>query len=173
MMVARLQIILDSVSQAYLTETLTQQSFWVAMLFHLARLEEKRCSKVLAKFTHEPKRSLRVNTSTAAPVRQSALRSHTSPLTSVLLLEAWQQNANGSKRDTYWHIFFFRLAPSLYRVICVCRAQAYIRNHTQRTELPRTPNVLRLHRGEWACLDVDDWRAVWPNIPAVPAHRWD
>lgn len=84
------QMILDSVSQAYLTETLTEQSFCVAMMLHLSLLEEKRCRKVLAKFTHELKR--RVKTSAAAPERQSALRSQTSPLT--LYYWNWKHDDN-------------------------------------------------------------------------------
>lgn len=100
--------------------------------FHLACQNKKRCRKVLAKFTHELKTLLCVNTRATDPVRQSASRSQTSRLTSTILLKSAERCLNRMKDDGDCHIFFLRACILSY-------VRVYIRKHAQRPR-PRAFN---------------------------------
>lgn len=125
----------DSDSRAYLKETLTEQSFCVAMLcaaFSPRSSKWEAMRKVLAKFTHELKTPLCFNTRATDPVRQSALRSQTSRLSSTILLKSAERCINRTKDDGDWHIFFLRACILSY-------VRVYIRKHAQRLR-PRAFN---------------------------------
>ncbi len=123
----------DSDSRAYLKETLTQQSFCVAMLCDAVSPRPSKweaISKVLTKFTRELKTPLCVNTRATDPVRQSALRSQTSRLSSTA--KSAERGINWTNYDGDWHIFFLRACILSY-------VRLYIRQHGQRLR-PRAFN---------------------------------
>lgn len=156
-------------SRAYLKETLTQQSFCVAML---CAAVSPRPSKWEAMSRSSRKVQLKtlwcVNTHATEPVRQSALRSQTSRLTSITLLKSAPRCRNRMKHDGDWHIFFLRA--------CIL---SYVREVLLRTS-ETTHSVCALARSmcraqlreAWACPYADDWHASRPHIAALPAYMW-
>lgn len=110
--------------------------------FHLARQNEKWCRQVLAKFTDELKTLLCVNTRATAPVRQSVLRSQTSPFTSVILMKSAQRCINRMKHEGDWHIFFFRAC-----ILSYVRVALEFTSETTQRLCARSFNVQRLGVG--------------------------
>jgi len=131
----------DSDRQAYLKETLTEQSFCVAMLcVVVSPPPSKREVMPQSSRKVELKTLVCVKTRATAPVRQSALRSQTSPFTSVILTKSAQRCINRMIREEHWHIFFFRACILSY--VRVALELTNIRNLTQRL-CPRAFNVQR------------------------------
>lgn len=117
--------------QAYLKETLTEQSFCVAMLCVVVSPRPSK-REVMPQSSREVelKTLLCVKTRATAPVRQSALRSQTSPFTSVILTKSAQRCINRMIHEEHWHICFFWACILSY--VRVALELPYIRNLTQR-----------------------------------------
>lgn len=100
----------DSDSRAYLKETLTEQSFCVAMLCAAVspRPSKWEVMPPSSRKVYGLKTLLCVNARATAPVRQSALRSQTSPFTSVILMKSALRCIYRMKHEGDLHLFFFR-----------------------------------------------------------------
>lgn len=131
----------DSDRQAYLKETLTEQSFCVAMLcVVVSPRPSKREVMPQSSRKVEQKTLMCVKTRATAPVRQSALRRQTSPFTSLILTKSPQRCIHRIIHEEHWHSFLFRACILSY--VQVALELTYIRNLTQRL-CPRAFNVQR------------------------------